>query len=289
MAAYTNWTDAEVFRLIQVWSEEGIQEQLEGAKRNKHIYDQLAEELIVYGIEKTGEQCRTKVKKLRQEYKKLADKHKETGQGRTKWKFFDKLNEFLSAKPATHPPIVLDNSTINNVAAESPLVEEEVPPGDHNDSNGEGHSNASDEAGDMIENTQPSASDMPPLPSDTPLSTSDTPSLASGTSPSDKSTTSSSKLKVGKKRKRNKGEIMEDMMTKVMKSVTDSLQNSDRMFLEMEERRMKFEAEQRKEEREFQLRMAQMYSTSQRGHGSGYYPSFPPPSPSEFYYGPDNS
>ena len=78
--AYTNWTDAEVFRLIQVWSEEGIQEQLEGAKRNKHVYEQLAEDLIIYGIEKTGEQCRTKVKKLRQEYKKLADKHKETGQ-----------------------------------------------------------------------------------------------------------------------------------------------------------------------------------------------------------------
>ena len=52
--AYTNWTDVEVFRLIQVWSEEGIQEQLEGAKRNKHIYEQLAEDLATYGIEKTG-------------------------------------------------------------------------------------------------------------------------------------------------------------------------------------------------------------------------------------------
>ena len=50
----TNWTDAEVFRLIQVWSEEGIQEQLEGAKRNKHIYEQLVEDLAIYGIEKQG-------------------------------------------------------------------------------------------------------------------------------------------------------------------------------------------------------------------------------------------
>jgi len=35
MAAYTNWTDEEVFQLIQVWSEESMQEHLEGAKRNK--------------------------------------------------------------------------------------------------------------------------------------------------------------------------------------------------------------------------------------------------------------
>ena len=31
----TNWTDAEVFKLIEVWGEQGIQEQLEGSKRNK--------------------------------------------------------------------------------------------------------------------------------------------------------------------------------------------------------------------------------------------------------------
>jgi len=93
----------------------------------------------------------------------IADKHKETGQGRTKWKFFDKLNEFLFTKPAIHPPNVLDtldNSTINNAEAESPAAvsnEEEV---DYDGSNGEGHSNASDEAGDMIDNTQPSVSDI---------------------------------------------------------------------------------------------------------------------------------
>ena len=34
---------------------------------------------------------------------------------------------------------------------------------------------------------------------------------------------------------------MEEMMTKVMKSVTDSMQSSDRMFVELKEKRMKFE------------------------------------------------
>ena len=77
-----NWTDREVFRLIDCWSEEGIQEQLEGSRRNKHVYDKLSRSLAEHDIEKTGEQCRTKVKKLRQECKKIKDNHNLTGCGR---------------------------------------------------------------------------------------------------------------------------------------------------------------------------------------------------------------
>ena len=58
-----HWTDGQVFRLIEAWGDEDIQEQLEGSKRNKH--ERMAESLLIYGIEKSGEQCRTKVKKLR--------------------------------------------------------------------------------------------------------------------------------------------------------------------------------------------------------------------------------
>ena len=66
-----NWSDKEVYHLLDCWSEEGIQEQLEGSRRNKHVYEKLSRSLAEsYNIEKTGEQCRTKVKKLRQEYKK---------------------------------------------------------------------------------------------------------------------------------------------------------------------------------------------------------------------------
>lgn len=69
-----NWTDAEVFQLISCWAEEGIQEQLEGFKRNKHIYERLSRSLAKHNIEKTSEQCHTKVKKLCQEHKKMKDK-----------------------------------------------------------------------------------------------------------------------------------------------------------------------------------------------------------------------
>ena len=75
-----NWTDAEVLHLIELWEEEGIQEQLEGAKRNKHVFEKIAKELQKTGSEKTAEQCRTKLKKLKLDYRKVKDKQDEDEQ-----------------------------------------------------------------------------------------------------------------------------------------------------------------------------------------------------------------
>jgi len=49
----------------------------------------------------------------------------------------------------------------------------------------------------------------------------------------------------GKKKKRNKGE---DVMTKVVKTMSDGLRNSDKMFLELEGKRLKVEEQQKHEE-----------------------------------------
>ena len=47
-------------------------------------------------------------------------------------------------------------------------------------------------------------------------------------------------------------------MSKVMTSVTEGLKESDKMFLELEEKRVKFEEQQKREERQFQLQMMQI-------------------------------
>ena len=57
MLAMAGWTDAKVFKLIELWKEDGIQEQLEGSRRNKHIYAKLASELTKAGYNKAGEQA----------------------------------------------------------------------------------------------------------------------------------------------------------------------------------------------------------------------------------------
>ena len=53
--AAANWSDAEVLSLIELWGEDSIQQQqLEGAKRNKHVYEKLARELQKTGSDKTS-------------------------------------------------------------------------------------------------------------------------------------------------------------------------------------------------------------------------------------------
>ncbi|KAJ8795419.1 hypothetical protein J1605_018434 [Eschrichtius robustus] len=64
-----HWTVPEVRALIGIWSDKGIQQQLEGTVRNKRIFEQIAAELQKLGIERDWKQCRTKYKNLKHEYK----------------------------------------------------------------------------------------------------------------------------------------------------------------------------------------------------------------------------
>ena len=71
------WTDEETLKLIEIWSEDKIQEELDGCKKNKHIlshiYDKIAARMTKAGFDRTFDQCRVKVKKLRGEYRKVKD------------------------------------------------------------------------------------------------------------------------------------------------------------------------------------------------------------------------
>ncbi|XP_011406402.1 PREDICTED: zinc finger protein with KRAB and SCAN domains 2-like [Amphimedon queenslandica] len=106
----TIWCDEESHKLLELWGEEGIQAQLEGCTRNKHIYEKVSKSMEESGYSKTAIQCREKIKKLKKDYKKVKDKNIPTGTGTTVWKFYDAVNDILGNKPATHPPVVIDTS-----------------------------------------------------------------------------------------------------------------------------------------------------------------------------------
>ena len=79
--AVVNWSRDEVFKLISLWSEDVIQDQLEGCWRNSQVY-KITDGLREAGFSRMFEQCREKIKKLKAEYKKVKDKRDEMGQGR---------------------------------------------------------------------------------------------------------------------------------------------------------------------------------------------------------------
>lgn len=119
-----NWSDSEVIMLIQLWREEGVQEQLKGAKRKKHVYEKIVKEMQKKGCDKTAEQCRM-MKKLKLEYRKVKDKHSKTGQGRNSWKFLQQMDAVLGHRPATRPAVSLDTSANQNEEDEVEGDEEE--------------------------------------------------------------------------------------------------------------------------------------------------------------------
>lgn len=91
----SNWTDPEIVELLQLWSDESVQLELESSLRNQRVFDRIAHVLREKGIYRTGDQCREKIKKMKLEYRRIKDNHKM----RT-WKFYDVMDRVLANRPA---------------------------------------------------------------------------------------------------------------------------------------------------------------------------------------------
>ena len=62
------WGESKTAKLLELWSEEGIQAQLRGMTRNEVPYRKIAVELEKYGYKRTFTQCREKIKALKKKH-----------------------------------------------------------------------------------------------------------------------------------------------------------------------------------------------------------------------------
>ena len=83
------------------------------------MYEKIVDQLKDAGHERTVEQCRSKMKKLKQDYRKIVDSNNKTGQERKTLKFYDALDAILGPKPTTRPPIVVDTLEGDGEAGDS--------------------------------------------------------------------------------------------------------------------------------------------------------------------------
>ena len=67
------WTELTTRLPLQIWSEDRIQRQLQGAVRNNAVYQTIANELARHSFQRTLVQCRQKIKALKKRYKPIAD------------------------------------------------------------------------------------------------------------------------------------------------------------------------------------------------------------------------
>lgn len=91
----SNWTDQEIVELLQLWSDESVQVELESSLRNQRVFDRIANTLREKGIYRTGDQCREKIKKMKLEYRRIKDNYKMRS-----WKFYDVMDRVLANRPA---------------------------------------------------------------------------------------------------------------------------------------------------------------------------------------------
>lgn len=117
------WSDAEIVALISIWGEADIQEQLDGATRNKSIFIRISEKMKESGYDRDWLQCRAKIKNLKADYKKVKDYNGETGKNRKTCKFFQKLDAILGHRPASAPSILLDAGS-SSTAIEEPTSQD---------------------------------------------------------------------------------------------------------------------------------------------------------------------
>ena len=90
-----------------------MQEELDGAVRNKVVFQDIAKKLQEQGYMRDWEQCRTKVKNLKKEYRTVKDNNGETGRGRKTCKFYRELDSILGHRPASVPASLLDTGNGN--------------------------------------------------------------------------------------------------------------------------------------------------------------------------------
>ncbi|XP_073336441.1 uncharacterized protein [Pagrus major] len=89
----SSWSDEETFALIEIWGDEDVQRSLRGFVHNGHVYAEISERMQDLGYSKTSEQCRWKVKSLRNNFRQCYDK-KKCGR-RVDYRFYKQLEQIL--------------------------------------------------------------------------------------------------------------------------------------------------------------------------------------------------
>ncbi|XP_041734426.1 uncharacterized protein LOC121568012 [Coregonus clupeaformis] len=119
------WTPEEIVALLTRWADGSVQEQLLSAVRNERVFTKLSSELAALGFIKTSTQCRWKIKKLKQEYKKIKDKkNKNAAACHGRW--FAIMESVLGHQPSTllESGLVIHSPNILESKPDSPPEEE---------------------------------------------------------------------------------------------------------------------------------------------------------------------
>ena len=108
-----NWSQDEVKLLISIWRDENVIRIMDGTSRDRYVYEVIATKAREKGLERSAEQCQTKIKRLRAQFKTVFDNNRRSRRGRKTMQFYDELAEILGDRPAVHLFVCLFSNQVN--------------------------------------------------------------------------------------------------------------------------------------------------------------------------------
>ncbi|XP_065421773.1 SRRM2 protein homolog rsr-2-like [Chrysemys picta bellii] len=105
------WTVREVLDLIAVWGEDSVLAELRSKRRNAKTFEKISKGMMERGHNRDSDQCRVKVKELRQAYQKTKEANGRSGSEPRTCRFYAELHAILGGAATTTPPVIVDSGS----------------------------------------------------------------------------------------------------------------------------------------------------------------------------------
>ncbi|XP_065405682.1 myb/SANT-like DNA-binding domain-containing protein 2 [Chrysemys picta bellii] len=105
------WTVREVLDLIAVWGEDSVLAELRSKRRNAKIFEKISKGMMERGHNRDSDQCRVKVKELRQAYQKTKEANGRSGSEPRTCRYYAELHAILGGAATTNPPVFVDSGS----------------------------------------------------------------------------------------------------------------------------------------------------------------------------------
>ncbi|XP_065438500.1 uncharacterized protein LOC135981164 [Chrysemys picta bellii] len=105
------WTVREVLDLIAIWGEDSVLAELRSKTRNAKTFEKISKGMMERGHNRDSDQCRVKVKELRQAYQKTKEANGRSGSEPWTCRFYAELHAILGGAATTTPPVIVDSGS----------------------------------------------------------------------------------------------------------------------------------------------------------------------------------
>ncbi|XP_037551945.1 uncharacterized protein zgc:113263 [Nematolebias whitei] len=117
------WSDKETIILLEIWGDTQVQQGLRRYPHNGHIFSEVSEKLNANGFSRTPEQCHTRIKRLKSNYRQCKETMSSSGTDRVDFKFYDLLEQILEKQPSTSSTVVTDSIEISEDSNQESVAE----------------------------------------------------------------------------------------------------------------------------------------------------------------------